>query len=88
MKNLRQIKKAIYRLKFYFLIRVTWKNLDFAARRRLVFMTRHTKIDPRKITFTRTFNDNIPGNGFDFIGFEPFFFSKDTFLSIQYNEVD
>jgi len=88
------MKKLIYRLKFYFFLKVTWKDLDFKAKRSLIHKYRHEHRDPKTAVFHRSFNNNINFEGykyrFSFVGFTPFFFSQETHYSffIAGNEID
>ncbi|WP_299576602.1 hypothetical protein [uncultured Sunxiuqinia sp.] len=88
------MKNLIYCLKFYLFFKVTWKDLDFSARRSLIRKYRNEQRDPKTAIFYRTFNNAVNFEGykyrFSFAGFLPLFFSKETHYCFftDGNEID
>ena len=87
------MKKVIRIIRFYFRYKITWRDLDFSQRRRLLFLCRFNKAVARKTMFFRTFNNTsvfMRGAApFEFIGFTPVFESRSGFTyCAECNEVD
>jgi hypothetical protein len=86
------MKKIFRIIRFYFRYKITWRDLDFSQRRRLLFFSRFNKNYARKMVFCRTFNNVVFSKDcppFRFIGFTPWFRSDAGFTySAQSNEVD
>ncbi|HSW67480.1 MAG TPA: hypothetical protein VLH16_02770 [Bacteroidales bacterium] len=87
------MKKTLNILRFYFRYKITWRDMDFSQRRRLIFLCRFNKMVARNLVFYRTLNNVAPISRdvapFDFIGFTPWFTTDSGFnYSAEYNEVD
>ena len=73
------MKKLLLKFRFFFRRKITYKNLNFTEKRRLLFMFENTSRNPKKAIFKRTFNNILCGNGFQFVGLVPLFFDKESF---------
>ena len=76
-----KIKNQLSQFKFFFRRVISFKDLSFTEKRRLLFMCDMNKEKAKAARFKRTFNNSWFNGKFEWIGFYPVFTDKFLFLS-------